>query len=158
MTAGSGMTYSDLLAEWKHGPSCSSKTCLGCCLQTTGTLWPESFTAWPESGTASLGGLWQQPTLEPLTDGFAGGDLPTLKTPTANLATNGGSQHPDKRKAGGHGPTLADEVEHLLPTPLSRDWKDGKQNPNVPVNGILSRTVWHLDSDLMPPQSTDGRP
>jgi hypothetical protein len=40
-----------------------------------------------------------------------------LKTPTAQLAVNGGSQHPDKRKAGGHGPTLADEVEHLLPTP-----------------------------------------
>lgn len=40
-----------------------------------------------------------------------------LKTPTAQLAINGGSQHPDKRKAGGHGPTLADEVEHLLPTP-----------------------------------------
>jgi hypothetical protein len=35
------------------------------------------------------------------------------------LAINGGSQHPDKRKAGGHGPTLADEVEHLLPTPLA---------------------------------------
>lgn len=43
---------------------------------------------------------------------------PTLfRTPTAQLAVNGGSQHPDKRKAGGHGPTLADEVEHLLPTP-----------------------------------------
>ncbi|MER0443003.1 DNA (cytosine-5-)-methyltransferase [Streptomyces sp. Edi4] len=40
---------------------------------------------------------------------------PLLKTPTAQLATNGGSQHPDKRRAGGHGPTLADEVEHLLP-------------------------------------------
>jgi hypothetical protein len=39
-----------------------------------------------------------------------------LKTPTTQLAVNGGSQHPDKRKAGGHGPTLADEVEHLLPT------------------------------------------
>lgn len=25
-----------------------------------------------------------------------------LKTPTAQLAVNGGSQHPDKRKAGGH--------------------------------------------------------
>ncbi|WP_337825119.1 DNA cytosine methyltransferase [Amycolatopsis sp. A1MSW2902] len=37
----------------------------------------------------------------------------------AQLAVNGGSQHPDKRKAGGHGPTLADEVEHLLPTPLA---------------------------------------
>ncbi|WP_437024315.1 hypothetical protein [Streptomyces sp. enrichment culture] len=38
-----------------------------------------------------------------------------LKTPTAQLAVNGGSQHPDKRKAGNHGPTLADEVEFLLP-------------------------------------------
>ena len=40
-----------------------------------------------------------------------------LRTPTAQLAENGGSQHPEKRKAGGHGPTLADEIEHLLPTP-----------------------------------------
>lgn len=51
------------------------------------------------------------------------GQLPNsvalLKTPTAQLAVNGGSQHPDKRKAGGHGPTLADEVEHLLPTPTA---------------------------------------
>jgi hypothetical protein len=46
-----------------------------------------------------------------------------FKTPTSNLGTNGGSQHPDKRKQGGHGPTLADEVEHLLPTPAARDWK-----------------------------------
>lgn len=44
-----------------------------------------------------------------------------LKTPTAQLAINGGSQHPDKRKAGGHGPTLADEVEHLLPTPVASE-------------------------------------
>ncbi len=36
-------------------------------------------------------------------------------TPTAQLGSNGGSQHPDKRKAGGHGPTLADQVEWLLP-------------------------------------------
>jgi hypothetical protein len=35
-----------------------------------------------------------------------------FKTPTAQLAVNGGSQDPDKRRAGGHGPTLADEVEH----------------------------------------------
>jgi len=43
--------------------------------------------------------------------------LRLLKTPTSQLAVNGGSQHPDKRKAGGHGPTLADEIEQLLPTP-----------------------------------------
>lgn len=42
-----------------------------------------------------------------------------LKTPLSNLGQNGGSQHPDKRRAGGHGPTLADEVEHLLPTPTT---------------------------------------
>jgi hypothetical protein len=51
-----------------------------------------------------------------------------FKTPTSNLGTNGGSQHPEKRKAGGHGPTLADEVEHLLPTPAARDWKSGESN------------------------------
>ena len=38
---------------------------------------------------------------------------------------NGGSQHPDKRRAGGHGPTLADQVEHLLPTPSVADGTGG---------------------------------
>lgn len=42
-----------------------------------------------------------------------------LKTPTTQLAVNGGSQHPEKRKEGGHGPTLADEIEHLLPSETS---------------------------------------
>jgi hypothetical protein len=52
-----------------------------------------------------------------------------LKTPTAQLAVNGGSQHPDKRKAGGHGPTLADQVEHqLLPTPRATDGTKGGPN------------------------------
>lgn len=57
--------------------------------------------------------------------GTGGQDLRTeislLKTPTSQLAVNGGSQHPEKRKAGGHGPTLADEVEHLLPTPSAHE-------------------------------------
>jgi hypothetical protein len=51
-----------------------------------------------------------------------------LRTPTAQLAINGGSQHPSKRKAGGHGPTLADEVEWLLPSPAARDWRSGQSN------------------------------
>lgn len=58
-------------------------------------------------------------------------DIPLLKTPTSQLAVNGGSQHPDKRKAGGHGPTLADEVEHLLPTPRTSD----KNGPGVHGTG-----------------------
>lgn len=52
-----------------------------------------------------------------------------LKTPTAQLAINGGSQHPDKRRAGGHGPTLADEVEHLLPTPTATPY-GSNQSPS----------------------------
>lgn len=61
-----------------------------------------------------------------------------LKTPTAQLAVNGGSQHPEMRKAGGHGPTLADEVEHLLPTPLTTT-ADGVQQLEVEVGGRQKR-------------------
>jgi hypothetical protein len=57
--------------------------------------------------------------------------LDLFRTPTAQLAVNGGSQHPSKRRGGGHGPTLADEVEHeidLLPTSAARAFKSGKSN------------------------------
>lgn len=95
--------------------------------------------AWPTQGSMRNGQAFARPTQAHPTAGSASSSspgLPTprardwkrlskdgleelllLKTPTSQLAVNGGSQHPDKRKAGGHGPTLADEVEHLLPTP-----------------------------------------
>jgi hypothetical protein len=101
---------------------------------------------WPTSGTTRNGAAYELPTQAPPTDDSGSSSLPTpramdsvggiypldrpqnmdnletrmarlLKTPTSQLAVNGGSQHPDKRRKGGHGPTLADEVEHLLPTP-----------------------------------------
>ncbi|MFN8992911.1 MAG: hypothetical protein ACK5X3_04500 [Pseudomonadota bacterium] len=28
------------------------------------------------------------------------------------------------------------------PTPTTRDWKDGSENPNVPANALLGRAVW----------------
>jgi hypothetical protein len=118
------MTSARLLAEWSHDPGCScSKTSLGCCLLMAGTLWPVSFRGWPRSATSSRTGLYELPTLEPLTAASGGSASPgLLKTPTAQLAVNGGSQPPEKRKAGGHGPTLADQVEHeLLPTPTARE-------------------------------------
>src|SRR5215207_6437598 len=74
---------------------------------------------WPVSGTTRNGVASEQPTWVPRT--AATGFSSLLKTPTSQIALNGGSQHPDKRKAGGHGPTLADEVEHLLPTPTTQD-------------------------------------
>lgn len=76
-----------------------------------------------------------------------------LKTPTAQLAVNGGSQHPDKRRAGGHGPTLADQVEHLLPTPAARDWKSGQSN----IMDRNARPLNEVVEMLLPtPRATDG--
>lgn len=180
------MTSARLLAEWDHDPGCScSRTSLGCCLRMAGTLWPVSFRAWPRSAMSSRTGLYELPTLEPLTGGSGGsasrGLLPTpvvtnragmepspatergtrgtdlgpaigelLKTPTAQLAINGGSQHPDKRRAGGHGPTLADQVEHeLLPTPVAADAER--------ASATYSRGNPTLAGALLPaPRATDG--
>lgn len=37
-----------------------------------------------------------------------------LPTPSANIGMNGGSQHPDKRRAGNHQPSIQDVAEHTL--------------------------------------------
>lgn len=89
-----------------------------------------------------------------------------LKTPTAQLAVNGGSQHPDKRRAGGHGPTLADQVEHeLLPTPMAADggWAgdaDGK-GARASSSGYglrnASREISRGDHLLPTPAARDGK-
>ncbi|MFD9813971.1 hypothetical protein [Streptomyces sp. NPDC059080] len=54
---------------------------------------------------------------------------PLLKTPTSNLGGSGSAQHPDKRKAGGHGPTLDDEAVFLLPYPDGGAGEDARQSP-----------------------------
>lgn len=52
------------------------------------------------------------------TNGSASSSL--LPTPEANTAANGGPQHPDKRRAGGHSVNLHDVAVHaLLPTPVT---------------------------------------
>jgi hypothetical protein len=99
--------------------------------------WAPFCQAWPTSGSMRAGACSAPPTSAPRTAANACSCAPgtrrpahetLLKTPTANLGTNGGSQHPTKRKAGGHGPTLADEIEHLLPTPRASDGAKGSPN------------------------------
>lgn len=58
--------------------------------------------------------------------GHAAHGLTLLPTPEANTGSNGGSQHPDKRRAGGHSVNLQDVAEHLLPTPAVNDMGAGK--------------------------------
>ncbi|MGW3992185.1 hypothetical protein ACWEF6_01730 [Amycolatopsis sp. NPDC004772] len=62
-----------------------------------------------------------------------------LKTPTSNLGSNGGPQLPEKRKAGGHGPTLEDEVYELslLPTPLAN--MNGASKPEIAAGNPYGR-------------------
>lgn len=90
------------------------------------SLWgsTEFSETWPKSGMTVGGSAFRLPL--PVLPTAANASSSLLKTPTAQLAINGGSQHPDKRKAGGHGPTLADEIEHLLPTPAAMNPNDGE--------------------------------
>ena len=67
----------------------------------------------PASGMTRRGRLFTLPTSERPT---SGPESSLLLTPTANLGSNGGSQPPEKRREGGHGPTLADVIEHLKPS------------------------------------------
>ena len=72
-------------------------------------VWSET---WPASGMTRSGALSELPTSAHLTSvsGFS-----LLATPQANLGSCGGSQPPEKRRAGGHSVSLADQVEHLVP-------------------------------------------
>ena len=65
---------------------------------------------WPQSGMMRSGVSYRLAPLEPRT---SAPECSLLLTPTANLGSNGGSQPPEKRRAGGHGPTLADQIEHM---------------------------------------------
>ena len=93
----------------------------------------------PASGLMLGGRVYGQPTSGRLM-GASGGSPSAglLKTPTAQLAVNGGSQHPDKRRQGGHGPTLADQVEHeLLPTPRATDGTKGGPNQRGSAGDLM---------------------
>ncbi|MGW1611668.1 hypothetical protein ACWCQZ_19990 [Streptomyces sp. NPDC002285] len=90
---------------------------------------------WPTSGSMHAGVCFAPLTSEPRTAANGSSSppgppdgSPLLKTPTSNLGANGGSQHPAKRKQGGHGPNLADEIEWLLPTPKASDGTKGAPN------------------------------
>lgn len=82
---------------------------------------------WPASGTMRNGVLYRPATSGPATDGPESSCSPgtLLPTPSASLGVCGGSQHPAKRAANRRTIQLHDVVEHLLPTPSARDWKDG---------------------------------
>ena len=66
---------------------------------------------WPASGSMRNGTAYERQMLAHPTAAPAISLL--LPTPSASLGVNGGSQHPDKRQAGGHSVQLHDVIEHL---------------------------------------------
>lgn len=71
---------------------------------------------------------------------------PLLPTPSANVGTNGGSQHPDKRRAGNHQPSIQDVAEHtLLPTPQAHDAQKGKSPEQVAAMRARGHGVANLN-------------
>lgn len=112
-------TFADLLAEWKHDPSCSLKTSQDYSLQTVGKLWPELFMDWPASATTSDGGLFRQPRLGQPIDATDGGDL--LGTPRTSTKNGASSIAVAK---GEHRHRLEAQIA-MLPTPTAHDAKDG---------------------------------
>lgn len=82
-----------------------------------------------------------------------GAGLTLLPTPDAYAGSRGGTQHPDKRRGGGHSVALADVAEHaLLPTPKTTDAQHSSPADLKRHNHGL-RAV----SGLLPtPRATDG--
>lgn len=60
-----------------------------------------------------------------------------LPTPGANLGANGGPQHPDKRRAGGHSVSIEDAVHGLIPTPSVADATGGHERRGGARGGEL---------------------
>jgi hypothetical protein len=111
-------SYDPASSSWK-----TSQACL-----VSG--WEEFSETFPRSGLMLSGTVYQLAPSAPLTDAIEYGSLPT-PTAKANMMA------PSMQKWPAH--------RNLLPTPTSRDWKDGTAQAcqNVPVNGLLGRAV-HL--------------
>ncbi len=146
------MTSPMLSAEWNHDPGCScSKTSMGCCLQTVGTLWPESYLDWPRSATWDATGFYEHPTSAPRTSApgssSSPGLLPTPRTSDTNGTGTRGNGGPDLRT-----------VVSLLPTPRATDGTHGGPNQRGSSGDLTlpSLTVRLSSGDATKPPSADG--
>ena len=108
-------------------------------LQTAVALLPTPAAANPNDGeSVETWDARRQRTQERVGNGNGFGTplsiaVQLLPTPAANLGSNGGPQHPDKRRAGGHSVSIEDAVHGLalLPTPTVMDHKASGGNPDT---------------------------
>jgi hypothetical protein len=89
------------------------------------------------------GHVYEHQMSVPPIDGRGSSSLPT---PTAGEAKNARNATAGRQPGSRHhsGTTLSDWAT-LLPTPTTRDWKDGRDpSENVPSNGLLGRVIPRL--------------
>lgn len=96
------------VAHWNPTRDCWETTSQASLFSEQPDVYSET---WPPSGLMLRGACYQLPPWEHPTDEIASSSL--LPTPSASLASNGGSQHPHERRSGGHSAQLHDVVEHL---------------------------------------------
>jgi hypothetical protein len=66
-----------------------------------------------------------------------------LPTPRSTDGPKGAAGvHVNSQKRLEDGKATLPEAVALMPTPIARDYKDGPEQPNVPINGYLGRAVW----------------
>jgi hypothetical protein len=136
-----GRKSPDFLAS--YAPATSSwKTSQRCLVEG----WTRFSGTWPRSGMMQNGIAYRLLPLAPLTKGTASG---LWRTPTAEDCAD----RAFARNSRGE-PKLSAQVK-MLPTPTSRDWKDGSATAcaNVPVNGLLRRAVHQFNTPRTTPRT-----
>lgn len=115
---------------------------------------------------SQLGGVLNTPTaalaggVQTLERQVGGRGAALLPTPDAYAADRGGSQPPEKRRAGGHSVSLSDVTEHLLPTPKAGDADFGMPRtsgrPPEKSTHLMTRLAYTSPNAMLPtPQAHD---
>ena len=71
-----------------------------------------------------------------------------LPTPSANLGDNGGPQHPDKRRAGGHSVSIEDAIHGLSMLPTTRATTGGSSTETVAMLPTPAAGVFNDGEDV----------
>ena len=136
------------LLGWRpnaNQPSSSSKMSLP--FETTSNPSGPDFKSWVSSGLRHC----FKPPQNPVRRISENDSLPLLPTPSAS--TYGSNRGGAMGRVGADRPSL-DTMVSRIPTPLSRDHKDGcAADYNVPTNGILGRWVTRIPT----PTATDAK-
>jgi hypothetical protein len=119
--------------------SSSLRTLQILCLTKAGRRSRKCSSKLPAQGLMRNGQLYQRVMWEPATCGSECGSLPTPKAADGERGRDKARVRPDTK-----GRELATAVrDRMLPTPTTRDWKDGSQQAcqNVKANGLLGREI-----------------